>query len=394
MERRYLLAGAILAVCALLAGGCIGPDEWHSTGVDTGASLTAIAAEPDGPAKATAEAIALSQMGTMAAFEVQQRQAALDATARAAASQATLEAQRAEADVARIVSTRQAEAATAAANDRAIQATAQAHATQVALEVAATTQARSIEATAQQRSYEATATAEAWNRQATATAQSKVDAATATAQAVEWAATVQYQAWEARTTATAEVVGATQAAYQATATRAAEERELTLGYARDYGIPVILLALAGCAVALVVYGLRQYGRRPIVYPRSVLGDSEPMAVPQIGGGFAFVDLDRQPGPVLQVLPSGQVNAPLLRSAAQEERTTSRDQAVDLASRPRLGAGRGGGDTPALPMAPPPTPPAPGLRSVRVLRRLDQVERAGYLPPPLVEALAADWEEEQ
>ena len=381
----------IVAVCALLAGGCGPTQQWAP---NTGATLTVIAGEPDGPAKATAEAIALAQFGTAAALDVQARQAALGATAQAAAAAATLEAQRAQADVARIVSTRQSAAATSQANDRAIQATAQAHSTRVALEVAATAQTAALQATAQQRDYEATATAEAWNRQATATAQTKVDASTATAEAVAWAATVQYQAWEDRTTATAEVVQATQNSYSATATRAFQEREERLGTVRDYGLPLILFLLVCGILTVLVLGLIQYSKRPIIFPRSILGDAQPMGVPIKGGGFQLVDIDRQPGPVLRLLPGGQVDAPLLRSAASEERTTARDQLVDMVARPKLGQGHKGGEPPALPLAPPPTAPAPGLRSVRVLRQLGQAERAGFLPPPLIEALAADWEEEQ
>jgi len=246
--------------------------------------------------------------------------------------------------------------------------------------MAATAQALSIQATAEQRSYEATATAEARNVAATAAAQHKADVATATR-----------QAWEGRTTATAESHQATVQVAHATMTRQAEQREAVLGYGRDYGIPAVLLILGAGLLAFIVYAVRQQARRPVVYPRNVLGDAEPMAVPVQGGGYTFVDLDRQPGPALTVLPTGQVAAPLLRSAGQEERTTARDQLVDATSRPKLGAGHKG-QSPALPA--PPQAPAPGLRSVRVLRRLDQAGKAGFLPPPLIEALAADWEEEQ
>jgi len=143
--------------------------------------------------------------------------------------------------------------------------------------------------------------------------------------------------------------------------------------------------------ALIVYGIRQQARRPVVYPRSVLGDAEPMALQDGKGGWTFVDLDRQPGPALQLSSGGEVKAPLLRNASQEERTTARDQAVDAATRPKLGGGREA-RVPELPA--PPQAPAPGLRSVRVLRRLDQAQRAGFLPPPLVESIQTDWEESE
>ena len=70
----------IVAVCALLAGGCGPTQQWTP---NTGATLTVIAGEPDGPAKATAEAIALAQFGTAAALDVQARQAALGEIGRA-----------------------------------------------------------------------------------------------------------------------------------------------------------------------------------------------------------------------------------------------------------------------------------------------------------------------
>jgi len=176
-------------------------------------------------------------------------------------------------------------------------------------------------------------------------------------------------------------------------TRQAEKREEVLGYGRDYGIPLVLLAIAGGISALIVYGLREYNKRPRIYPRSILGDAEPMAVPIDGGGYTFIDLDRQPGSVLTALPSGAVHAPQLRSTAQEERTTARDQMVDAATRPKLGAGHAENNTPSIALSPPPTPPAPGLQSVRMLRRLDQAARGGLIPGPLLASMAADWETE-
>jgi hypothetical protein len=233
-----------------------------------------------------------------------------------------------------------------------VEATSQAQATAVTFGIEATRQAmmieatqtafeQSIQATAEQRTFEATATAAEWDRRATATAQGLAYEATATR-----------QAWEGARTATAESVGATAAAYQATSTRAAEIRDQRLAGARDYGIPILLLLLLGGLVALIVWGVRQWAQRPVVIERSFLGDAKPMAVKIEGGGYSFVDLDRQPGPVLKVLPSGEVEAPQLRSAGQEERTTARDQLVDAVARPKLGAGHKA--MPELPMAEPPT----------------------------------------
>jgi len=353
-------------------------------------------------AAATAQAMTLDQHGTMAALDVQERQAQLDATAQAAAMAATMEARGAQAEVQRIAGTRQAEAATAQAWDRALQATTAAHnvavqatsqaqATQQAVAVAATSQAMSIEATQAAHALQATQQAEAWNREATATAQAHANLTTATAQARSDMATAQAEAAAYRQTATAEVVYATQYSHQATATRAAAIREEKLGYARDYGLPLLVLALLLGLVGLGLYGVRQWLRRPVVYPRSLLGDADPVAFRDNDGGYTLVDLDRQPGHVTRVLPSGQVQAPQLRSPAQEERTTARDQALDGVSRPRLGAGHAA-QAPQLPMAEPPQARPEGLTGVRILRRLDQATTAGLLPGPQIEAIEAAWQE--
>ena len=168
-----------------------------------------------------------------------------------------------------------------------------------------------------------------------------------------------------------------------------------LGYGRDYGIPVVLLALLGCIVALVVHAVRQLAKRPVVIPRNPLGDAETVAVPVAGGGYTFLDPDLPPGPAITVLADGTVHAPQLRGPGQEERTKARDQLTDMTTRPRLGSGHKGNGvgTPAVPLAPPPRPPAPGLRRVAILRRLDQAETAGMLPPGVVATLQADWEVE-
>jgi len=391
MTRRLaIVGGAVILTAALLLAlsGC----EQYATYTPSAWDLTRLATEyPDGPDKLTVQAIAVERYATSSAIEVEAAQAAANATAVAAEQSANATAQAAQssanatAQVGIVQATQQAaqqklEQQRQWATQQAANATQCAQATAQAMAMAATAQALSIQATAEQRSYEATATAEARNVAATAAAQHKADVATATR-----------QAWEGKTTATAESHQATVQVAHATMTRQAEKREEVLGYGRDYGIPAVLLILGAGLLAFIVYAVRQQARRPVVYPRNVLGDAEPMAVPVQGGGYTFVDLDRQPGPALTVLPTGQVAAPLLRSAGQEERTTARDQLVDAVARPKLGAGHKG-QAPALPA--PPQAPAPGLRSVRVLRRLDQAEKAGFLPPPLIEALAADWEEEQ
>lgn len=402
-KQLIILAGAFVLVVALLLvlSGCEGYETFTPRAID----LTRLATEyPDGPDKLTVQAIAVERYATSSAIEVQAAQAAANSTAVAAeqsaqgTAQAAQSAAQATAQVGIVQATQQAAAAELErqrqwATQQSANATQCAQATQQSLAVAATSQALAMQATAEQRSFEATATAAALNRSATSTAEARSYEATTTAQAKADIGTVTAQAWEGKTTATAESVQATAGAYAATMTRQAEKREEVLGYGRDYGIPLVLLILGAGMLAFIVYAVRLQAKRPIVYPRNVLGDAEPMACPVEGGGYTFVDLDRQPGPAITVLPSGHVAAPLLRSAGQEERTTARDQLVDGMSRPKLGAGAKSTAAPALPMPAPPEAPAPGLRSVRVLRRLDQAERAGFLPPPLVAALAADWEEE-
>lgn len=370
MKRPAIVIGAFVltAVLLLALSGC----EGYETYTPNARDLTRLESEyPDGPVKQTAEAIALERFGTAQAAQSQAEQLQLTSQAVEQQQRAAEEAAQrqytmltAEAQMTQEAHRREMEQRNQWATQQSANATEVAQATAQALAVAATSQALSIQATAEARSYEATATADALNRAATSTAEARNVAATATAQRKADVATATRQAWEAKTTATAECVQATAAAYSATATRAAEKREMTLGAARDFGIPLVLLILGTGMLAFIVYAIRQQAKRPIVYPRNVLGDAEPFAVPQKGGGYTFVDLDRQPGPALQVLPDGRVAAPLLRSAGQEERTTARDQLVDAMNRPKLGAGQkgGSGQTPTLPMmAPPAAPP-----TVRVL----------------------------
>ena len=397
MKRPVMIGAVIVIVLLLLAlTGCEEYQQYETAVPQSPAELTAVVtifADAPEPLQQTAQAIALERYATRSAVEVGAAEAAAQATAQAAIYGATQVAMEVQAEQERLWATQQAANATQVA-----QATAQAFSMQL------TADAVAIQATMEERAYQATATAEALSQQATATAEARNWEATqqaammtrqveATGTALALEATATRAAWEDRTTATAESHQATASVAQATMTRQAEKREAVLGYGRDYGIPLVLLVIAGSIGTLVVYGLRQYSQRPIVYPRNFLGDAEPMAVPVHGGGFTFVDLDRQPGPALTALPDGTVHAPQLRSAGQEERTTARDQLADMATRPRMGGGQKAGNMPALPLAPPPTPPAPGLRSVQMLRRLDQAAKGGLIPGPLLASLAADWETE-
>ena len=109
------------------------------------------------------------------------------------------------------------------------------------------------------------------------------------------------------------------------------------------------------------------------------------------GGWAFLDMDRQPGPVIELLPDGGANAPQVRNPGQEERTTARDQMADAMTRPRLG---GGHSAQPVQMAEPPQARPEGLTGVRVLRTLGQATTAGLLPPGQVEAIEAVWSESE
>ena len=382
MNARRTAYGRILAVIlvGLLLTGCAEYANYTPSAVD----LTALAEQYEGADKPAIQGTAVARYltaesarvaGEQAQALAAQAQAEADAYQAQAAHQITLLT--AEAQATR--DTLSAQATLQAMNAIATQQAYVYQATATAEIVHLTAQAVAIQATqaAEERYWASTLTAEALNRDATATQQTKDDRATAT-----------QQAKDDRATATQQAIDATAGAAHATMTRQSEQREAVLGYGRDYGIPLVLLAAAVGLGWLVWYGIKEYKKKPVIYPRNFLGDAEPMAVPVDGGGYTFVDLDRQPGPALKVLPSGEVTAPALRSTGQEERTTARDQAVDAATRPQLGAGNRGAPV-ALPA---PEAPAPGLRSVRVLRRLDQAGAAGMLPPPLLESLAADWEE--
>jgi hypothetical protein len=339
MTRRLTLFAVLVVVVLTVMTGCGEAYQKYSelNYVPSAVELTHIADEwpDDDPLKATAQAVALERFATAQAAQSQVEQLQLTSQAVEQQRQAAQDAAQrqytmltAEAQMTQEVHQRTIEAQYVWATQQAANATQVAQATAMAMAVQATTEARYAQATATERAYQATATRQAQN-----------DTAMATQQALNQQATATRGAWEARTTATAESWQATRQAEHVVLTRQAEKREETLGYVRDYGIPVVLVVLAGCIGALVVYGVRQVASRPIVYPRNFLGDAEPMAIPGQDGGYTFVDLDRQPGPAIRVLPSGQVEAPLLRSTGQEERTTARDQLVGRGDSSKVGLRR-------------------------------------------------------
>lgn len=317
------------------------------------------------PVSPTMQAINQDSFATRSALEVDLAQSAARATQQAMDFQVTLQAQERRLAILRAEETRRAQE------------------TSTALEIAR--QAVELQLTREAWHVQLTATERAF--QLTATEQARQDMLTGTAQAWSNQQTADAYYLARQKTAVAERIETTRIAEQATATRQAERREEVLAYGRDFGLPLLLLALLVFVIFLLIYGIRWWMRRPVQLDRDFRGDAHPFFVPT-RDGYVLVDLDRQPGPAMIIRPDGTVEAPQLRSAAQEERTTARDQVVDLTTRPRLGAGARG-QQPALPLAPPPSP-MQGIRRVAVLRRLDQAATAGVLPPTLVATLEEDW----
>ncbi|MFN3762243.1 MAG: hypothetical protein ACK4WK_03455, partial [Anaerolineae bacterium] len=105
-----------------------------------------------------------------------------------------------------------------------------------------------------------------------------------------------------------------------------------------------------------------------------------------GGGETVIDPDRSFGPVLEIRPQG-VSQPQLAPPEAQAQVTARDQAVDLMSRGLPGQA-------ARKRRLPPGFPTGGLRRIAVLRRIDQATAAGILPPPMAQALEADWKAEE
>jgi len=379
-----ILAGVMLAGCGDFATYTPSAREWSAS------------------TQATIEGIDVQAIGTMAALDVQEKQIHLDATARSGAAEATVAAVLAGAEVQRLAATRQAAAATSAAWDRAVQQTAvandvrlrateqaagataqavaNANATADARAVAETAEARRIEETRAAVAIEGTRARQTWEQDATATSWAR-----------DYEATAQAEYDARRASATAEVIRATEQSHLATATRSAQKREENLGAVRDYGLPAFALVIIVVAIIGLVWVVRTWMDRPQPVQRSLLGDAQPMMHRGRDGRWQFLDLDRQPGPVIELLPDGGANAPQLRTPAQEERTTARDQALDGVSRSRLG---GGHSAQPLPMAEPPQAQPEGLQGVRILRTLGQGVTAGLLPPGQVEAIEAVWSESE
>ncbi len=262
-------------------------------------------------------------------------------------------------------------------------------ATAVAGRATATAQAQAIAAT--RAAWEAEATRTAW--EATATVASQRATATAGAQAA--AATATATSWAA--TATADAVAWSQAA---TATRSAWEVQATSTAVAAAAIATVQAATAEQARleaerARLVYPVRAYGPWALLFTAFALllwagyrmaraAEARAWLSPGTHGAMRRSSLTRRATSLTPTVPSirsSTRSTPSCRRSAQD-RVTARDQAVDLMSR-------------GLPPGRRPTPPTAagfggGLRRVLVLRRLGPGRHCRYPPPPMAQALEADW----
>lgn len=205
-------------------------------------------------------------------------------------------------------------------------------------------QAWNMTATAQAQAWEMTATAIAWQATATAEALARARAwenATATAQAIrtENDTRMTVTAWQVTQTAVAaeQAANAALRAEQLDREQLITRRERLVYPVKAYGPWVMLLA----AVAVIIWGawrlIRASEHRLAAVPRDARGDAPLIPVRLPGGGIAWYDPDRSFGPALVVDQAGQVSQPPLAAAELQERTTARDQAIDLAHRGVPGA---------------------------------------------------------
>ena len=269
---------------------------------------------------------------------------------------------------------------TATAQAQAIAATRaawEAEATRTAWVATATAASHQATSTSQAQAVAATATATAW-------------AATATADAIAWgqAATATRSAWEvdATTTAVYAAAVATAQAAQAEQARLEAERARLTYPVRAYG-PWVLLFTAFILLIWAGYRMTKAAEtRARAVPRDARGDAPILVLPLQGGGETVIDPDRSFGPALEV--RGEVSQPQLAPPEYQAAITARDQAVDLVSRGLPGSGA------SHPRRRLPPGFGGGLRRVLVLRRLDQAAAGGVLPPPMVQALEADWRKVQ
>lgn len=194
-------------------------------------------------------------------------------------------------------------------------------------------------ATAQAREWEMTATAIAWQTTATAEAQARAIAwenATATAVTIRTENDLRMTAtaWQVTQTAVAAEQAANDAlrAEQLAREQLATKRERLVYPVRAYGPWVILIA----TVVVIIWGawrlIRASEHRVSVVHRDARGDAPLVPVRTPGGGIVLLDPDRSFGPAMVVDGSGKVSQPALAAPEAQERTTARDQAIDLAHR--------------------------------------------------------------
>ncbi|WP_376791491.1 hypothetical protein [Thermoflexus sp.] len=253
-------------------------------------------------------------------------------------------------------------------------------ATAVAGRATATAQAQAIAAT--RAAWEIQATRTAWEATATAQARAQAMAATATAAAWSQSATATRSAWEVGATGTAvhAAAAATAQAAQAEQARLVAERERLTYPLRAYGPWVMAFTMFFLMAWAARRLVRAAENRIRAIPRDTRGDAPILVLPLQGGGEVIVDPDRSFGPALEI--RGGVAQPQLAPPDYQAAVTARDQAVDLVNRGLPG------QAPRRRRLPPGF--EGGLRRVMVLRRLDQAAMAGILPPPMAQALEADW----
>jgi hypothetical protein len=223
------------------------------------------------------------------------------------------------------------------------------HGAQTATAEAREAQIWAITVTAEARAAEATATAwpltvEASRAQATATARAEADAtararlweqATATAEAHQAALSHQMtvETWGLTVTAVADEQAALNAlrGEQLEREELATKRQRSVYPVRAYGPWVVLVV----ALGLLIYGglrlIRAGEMRASAIQRDERGDAPLLAIRQRGQVIIY-DGDRAFGPVLHIDGHGQPAQPALVDEQQQERVTTRDQAIDLAHR--------------------------------------------------------------
>jgi hypothetical protein len=173
---------------------------------------------------------------------------------------------------------------------------------------------------------------------------------------------------------------------QAEQARLEAERARLTYPVRAYG-PWALLFTAFALLLWAGYRMTKAAEARVrAVPRDARGDAPILVLPRPGGGIVVMDPDRSFGPATVV--DREVEQPPLAPPEYQAGVVARDQAVDLVSRGLPGSGA------SHPRRRLPPGFGGGLRRVLVLRRLDQAAASGVLPPPMVQALEADWRKVQ